>query len=92
MQELLVDHGCDSGRRLLQVVQRGPKKRDFRTLWIARLSAAAAQNDISYSRLISALSKANVSLDRKVLAEIAIADPRAFSQIVSQVRQLAPAH
>jgi large subunit ribosomal protein L20 len=71
---------------------RRVKKRDFRTLWIARLSAAANTNDISYSRLISALKKAQVNLDRKVLSDIAIVDPRAFSAIVDQVRSLAPAN
>jgi large subunit ribosomal protein L20 len=71
---------------------RRAKKRDFRTLWIARLSAAAYQNDISYSRLISALKKAQIQLDRKVLSDIAIADPQAFATIVNQVRSLAPAH
>jgi len=70
---------------------RRAKKRDFRTLWIARLSAASADNSISYSRLISALKKAKIELDRKVLADIAIADPRAFAAIVEQVRTLAPA-
>ena len=71
---------------------RRAKKRDFRQLWIARLSAASNNNDISYSRLISALTKANVKLDRKVLSDIAIADPKAFSAIVNEVRTLAPAH
>lgn len=70
---------------------RRAKKRDFRQLWIARLSAAASANDVSYSRLIAALTKAQVKLDRKVLSDIAIADPRAFSAIVEQVRSLAPA-
>src|ERR1700734_3398530 len=69
---------------------RRVKKRDFRTLWIARLSAAANTNDISYSRLISALKKAQVNLDRKVLSDIAIVDPRAFTAIVDSVRSLAP--
>lgn len=69
---------------------RRAKKRDFRQLWVARLSAAASNNDISYSRLISALKKAQVDLDRKVLSDIAIVDPRAFSAIVEQVRSLAP--
>jgi large subunit ribosomal protein L20 len=69
---------------------RRAKKRDFRTLWIARLSAAASANNISYSRLINALTKASVKLDRKVLSDIAIADPRAFTAIVEQVRSLAP--
>jgi large subunit ribosomal protein L20 len=71
---------------------RRVKKRDFRQLWIARLSAAANNNNISYSRLISALKKSQVNLDRKILADIAIADPRAFSAIIDQVRSLAPAH
>ncbi len=71
---------------------RRVKKREFRQLWIARLSAAANNNDMSYSRLIAALSKAQVKLDRKVLADIAIVDPKAFSAIVDQVRSHAPAH
>lgn len=70
---------------------RRAKKRDFRTLWITRISAAASANDISYSRLLNALTKAQVKLDRKILADIAIVDPKAFTAIVSQVRSLAPA-
>ncbi len=70
---------------------RRVKKRDFRQLWIARISAAANNNQISYSRLISALKKANVRLDRKVLSDIAIVDPLGFSALVDQVRSLAPA-
>ena len=70
---------------------RRAKKRDFRQLWIARLSAAAGANNISYSRLVHALGKANVKLDRKVLSDIAIVDPKAFTAIVDQVRTLAPA-
>jgi len=70
---------------------RRAKKRDFRTLWISRLSAASNDNNISYSRLIAALTKAQVGLDRKVLSDIAIADPKAFAAIVDQVRSLAPA-
>jgi large subunit ribosomal protein L20 len=70
---------------------RRVKKREFRQLWIARLSAAASANNISYSRLIGALTKAQIKLDRKILADIAIADPRGFSAIVDQVRTLAPA-
>jgi large subunit ribosomal protein L20 len=71
---------------------RRVKKREFRTLWIARLSAATAGNDISYSRFINALKKAEIKLDRKVLSDIAISDPKAFTQIVGQVRSLAPAN
>jgi large subunit ribosomal protein L20 len=69
---------------------RRAKKRDFRQLWIARLSAAANANNISYSRLTFALKKALIKLDRKVLADIAIVDPKGFSAIVDQVRSLAP--
>jgi len=69
---------------------RRAKKRDFRQLWIARLSAAAGANNISYSRMISALIKAQVKLDRKVLSDIAIVDPKAFTAIVEAVRSLAP--
>lgn len=71
---------------------RRVKKREFRQLWIARLSAAANDNAISYSRLMGALTKAEVQLDRKILSDIAIADPRAFSAIIDQVRSLAPAN
>src|SRR5438270_1091800 len=70
---------------------RRAKKREFRQLWIARLSAAASNNNISYSRLVNALTKAQVKLDRKVLSDIAIVDPKAFTAIVDQVRSLAPA-
>src|SRR3954469_18538623 len=65
---------------------RRVKKRDFRQLWIARLSAAASNNNISYSRMISAMKKAKIELDRKILSDIAIADPSAFRAIIDQVR------
>ena len=61
---------------------RKSRKRDFRRLWIARINAAARLNGLSYSRLIGGLKKANVDLDRKVLSNMAIVDPNAFSQIV----------
>ena len=61
---------------------RKTKKRDFRQLWIARISAAAKQNGISYSKLIGGLKKANIDLDRKVLSNMAIVDPNAFAQVV----------
>ncbi len=61
---------------------RKTKKRDFRQLWIARISAAAKLNGISYSKLIGGLKRANIDLDRKVLSNTAIVDPNAFSQIV----------
>ena len=71
---------------------RKVKKRSFRQLWIARLSAACNTNGISYSRFVSALNKAQISLNRKMLAEIANYNPVDFSAIVDQVRSLAPAN
>jgi large subunit ribosomal protein L20 len=71
---------------------RRAKKRDFRGLWIARMSAAATGNNISYSRFIAALNKAKIALNRKMLSEIAIHDPKAFTAIVDKVRSLAPAN
>ncbi|MGW8287846.1 MAG: 50S ribosomal protein L20 [Desulfobulbales bacterium] len=61
---------------------RRNKKRDFRRLWIARISAAAKQNGTSYSQLMGGLKKANVELDRKVLSNMAILDPAGFSEVV----------
>ncbi len=69
---------------------RRAKKRDFRQLWISRLSAACSNCDISDSRLIAALNKAQVKLDRKVLSDIAIADAAGFKAIVDAVRSMAP--
>ncbi len=60
---------------------RRQKKRDFRQLWIARISAAAKMNGLSYSKLIGGLKKAKIDLDRKVLSNMAILDPNAFTQI-----------
>jgi large subunit ribosomal protein L20 len=64
---------------------RAARKRNFRSLWIVRINAAARLAGLSYSRLIAGLSKANVELDRKVLADIAVADPAAFSAIAKSV-------
>jgi large subunit ribosomal protein L20 len=61
---------------------RKTKKRDFRRLWIVRIAAAAKENGTNYSRLIGGLKKANVDLDRKVLSNMAILDPQAFSAVV----------
>jgi large subunit ribosomal protein L20 len=60
---------------------RKVRKRNFRRLWIARINAAARLHDLSYSRFMHGLKLANVSLDRKVLAELAISDPEGFAQI-----------
>ena len=66
---------------------RRQRKRDFRRLWIARINAAVRMNDLSYSRFISGLKKANVALDRKVLAELALSDPTGFSRIAALASQ-----
>jgi len=65
---------------------RRVKKRDFRALWIARINAAARLDGVSYSRLIFGLKKAEIALDRKVLAEIAVTDPTAFSAVVEKAK------
>ncbi|MBF0586318.1 50S ribosomal protein L20 [Prosthecochloris sp. N3] len=61
---------------------RRVKKRTFRSLWIMRINAAARQNGTSYSRLMEAMHNKNIDINRKALAEIAVKDPAAFSQIV----------
>jgi len=66
---------------------RRNRKRDFRRLWIIRINAAARMNGITYSRLINALKKADIALDRKVLADLAVNDPKAFSKVVEVANQ-----
>jgi large subunit ribosomal protein L20 len=66
---------------------RRAKKRDFRSLWIIRIGAAARAHDMSYSTLIGGLSKAKVNLNRKQLAELAIHDEKAFSELVAVARR-----
>jgi large subunit ribosomal protein L20 len=63
-------------------ISRRLKKRDFRRLWVTRINAAARQAGTTYSRLINALKKANIGLDRKTLSELAIHDPSAFGAVV----------
>lgn len=65
---------------------RRVRRRELRRLWIARINAAARQNDLSYSRFIHGLKLANVSLDRKVLADIAVRDGAAFAQIAATAK------
>ncbi|HWR93150.1 MAG TPA: 50S ribosomal protein L20 [Desulfobacterales bacterium] len=60
---------------------RKVRKRDFRALWITRINAAARINDLSYSKFMHGLKLANIALDRKVLAELAVSDPAGFAQI-----------
>jgi len=68
---------------------RKVRKREFRSLWIMRINAAARQHDLSYSKLMNGLKKANVALDRKALAALAIADPQAFSQLAQIAKEAA---
>ena len=65
---------------------RRQRKRQFRRLWITRISAAAKMNGINYSRFINGLLKAEIELDRKVLADIAVHDPAAFAQLAEQAK------
>ncbi len=66
---------------------RRQKKRQFRRLWIIRIAAAARQHGFSYSRLIHGLNKAGISLNRKVLADLAVRDPKAFADIVRTAQE-----
>ena len=65
---------------------RRNRKRDFRRLWITRINAATRQNDMSYSKFMYGLKQAGVELDRKILADIAMNDPSAFSQLVETAK------
>ncbi|HEY5983476.1 MAG TPA: 50S ribosomal protein L20 [Anaerolineales bacterium] len=62
------------------------RKRDLRRLWIARINAAARLNGTTYSRLVSAMKKADVTLNRKMLADIAVRDPQAFAAVVAKAK------
>ena len=68
-------------------IGRKQKKRDFRALWITRINAGCRQNDISYSRFIAGLKKANVALNRKVLADIAVREPETFAKLVETAKK-----
>ena len=65
---------------------RRQRKRDFRRLWIARINAAARLNGMSYSQLVHGLDKAGIDLNRKILADLAVRDPSAFTAVVEQAR------
>ena len=67
-------------------IGRKQKKRDFRRLWITRISAGCKANGTNYSTFMNGLKKAGITLNRKVLSEIAIADPAAFTALVEQVK------
>ena len=65
---------------------RRRRKRDFRRLWIARINAASRLNGLSYSRLVGGLKKADIKLNRKMLAQLAVVDPQSFSTVVSSAK------
>ena len=65
---------------------RRKRKSDFRGLWITRINAAARDHGISYSRLVAALDKADIALDRKILSDLALSDPNAFKKVVEAAR------
>lgn len=67
-------------------IGRKQRKRDFRQIWIARISAAAKQNGVNYSTLMNGLKKAGITLNRKMLSEIAINDPAGFTAIVEKAK------
>ena len=62
-------------------IGRKDRKSNFRKLWITRINAASRMNELTYSKLISGLKKANVTINRKMLAEIAVSDPKAFTEL-----------
>jgi large subunit ribosomal protein L20 len=66
---------------------RRQRKREFRSLWIARINAAARQNGLSYSRLMAGLKSAEIEIDRKVLAQLALEDPQGFSALAARATQ-----
>lgn len=76
-------------RRSLRYAYVGRKlrKREFRSLWIARINAACRQNDMSYSRFIDGLKKKNIEINRKMLADLAVTDPAAFTQLVEIAKE-----
>lgn len=65
---------------------RKVRKREFRRLWIVRIGAAAEQNGLSYSKFMGGLKKANVTLDRKILADLAVRNPEAFSKLAATAK------
>ena len=68
-------------------IGRKLKKRDFRRLWITRINAAARVNGMTYSKLMAGLKKANININRKMLAELAVSDAKAFTEIVEKAKK-----
>lgn len=83
-----VKRGKQATTRALQFAYRDRRnrKRTFRATWNSRINAAARANGTTYSRLIAGLKKANITLDRKVLADLAVSEPKAFEAIVKTVK------
>jgi large subunit ribosomal protein L20 len=84
-----VRRGRQALTRSLQYATRDrrTRKRTFRQLWNARINAAARQNDTTYSKLIAGLKKADIEVDRKVLAELAVNEPKAFTAVVKAAKK-----
>ena len=82
MAKLAVDRSLKFAYR-----DRRQKKRNFRALWIVRINAAARLNGLSYNRLIEGLNKSGSEINRKMLADLAVRDPNAFSQVVETAKQ-----
>jgi large subunit ribosomal protein L20 len=80
----VVKHAVDKAEQYAYRDRRA-KKRTFRSLWIMRINAAARLNGTTYSKLVDAMNKKNVEIDRKSLAEIAVKDPAAFTKIVNSI-------
>jgi large subunit ribosomal protein L20 len=72
-------------------VGRRNRKRDFRRLWITRINAAARENGLSYSQFIKGLNAAGITLDRKMLADLAVKEPQAFAQLAAKAKNALPA-
>ncbi|MEX0934448.1 MAG: 50S ribosomal protein L20 [Candidatus Saccharimonadales bacterium] len=70
-----------------QYRDRRNKKRDFRKLWITRINAAARKNGLTYSQLINKIKASNIKLDRKILAELAVSQPKVFTAIIDQAKE-----
>ncbi len=84
----LTRNAIEAVRRAMRYAteHRKLKKREFRNLWVIRIGAAARENGVSYSTLMGKLIKANIGLNRKVLSELAIHNPKAFAKVVEAVK------
>src|SRR5580698_6468326 len=76
------------GSRQYAYFDRKKKKSEYRSLWIIRLNAACRESGITYSRFVSGLKAANVILDRKVLADLAVTEPQIFAQLIEKAKEL----